>query len=98
MRIARSGPWTLGVPAFALVALAAAWGRQPGDVVLALVAALLAGAVLASVHHAEVVAHRVGEPLGSLVLAVAVAAIEGGLTLALMLSGSGTDKSTLPRD
>ena len=40
--------------------------------VVVLVAILLAGGVLAAVHHAEVVAHRVGEPFGSLVLAVAV--------------------------
>jgi hypothetical protein len=50
MRIARRLPWTLVVPALALIALGATWGRKPGDVVLALVAALLAGAVLASVH------------------------------------------------
>jgi hypothetical protein len=86
MRIARHLPWTLVVPAVAMIALAATWGRKPGDLVLALVAALLAGAVLASVHHAEVVAHRVGEPLGSLVLAVAVTVIEVGLIVALMAS------------
>jgi Ca2+:H+ antiporter len=97
MRIARRLPWTLVVPALALIALGATWGRKPGDVVLALVAALLAGAVLASVHHAEVVAHRVGEPLGSLVLAVAVTVIEVGLIVALMASGDAkTD--TLARD
>jgi len=56
----RSSPWALVVPGVAVLALAATWGRKPGDVVLALVAAFLAGAVLASVHHAEVVAHRVG--------------------------------------
>ena len=43
------------------------------------------GAVLAAVHHAEVVAHRVGEPFGSLVLAVAVTVIEVALILTLML-------------
>jgi Ca2+:H+ antiporter len=85
------------VPAVALVALLATWGRKPADVVLALVAALLAGAVLASVHHAEVVAHRVGEPLGSLVLAVAVTVIEVGLIVTLMASG-GAETDTLARD
>ena len=97
MRIARHLPWTLVVPAVAMIALAATWGRKPGDLVLALVAALLAGAVLASVHHAEVVAHRVGEPLGSLVLAVAVTVIEVGLIVALMAS-SGSETDTLARD
>jgi Ca2+:H+ antiporter len=32
----------------------------------------LIGAVIAAVHHAEVVAHRVGEPFGTLVLAIAI--------------------------
>jgi Ca2+:H+ antiporter len=93
----RSSPWALVVPGVAVLALAATWGRKPGDVVLALVAAFLAGAVLASVHHAEVVAHRVGEPLGSLVLAVAVTVIEVGLVVALMASG-GSETDTLARD
>jgi len=93
----RSSTWTLVVPGIAILALAATWGRKPGDVVLALVAAFLVGAVLASVHHAEVVAHRVGEPLGSLVLAVAVTVIEVGLIVALMASG-GSETDTLARD
>jgi Ca2+:H+ antiporter len=53
--------------------------------------------VLAAVHHAEVVAHRVGEPYGSLILAVAVTVIEVGLIVTLMASG-GDDASTLARD
>lgn len=61
------------------------------------VAALLAGAVLAAVHHAEVVAHRVGEPFGSLVLAVAVTVIEVGLIVTLMASG-GSKADALARD
>jgi Ca2+:H+ antiporter len=89
--------WTLVVPALALAALLATWGRKPGDLVLLVVAVLLMGAVLASVHHAEVVAHRVGEPFGSLVLAVAVTVIEVGLILTLMVSG-GDDTAGLARD
>jgi Ca2+:H+ antiporter len=53
--------------------------------------------VLAAVHHAEVVAHRVGEPFGSLVLAVAVTVIEVGLIVTLMISG-GSGAATLARD
>ncbi len=58
---------------------------------------LLAGAVLAAVHHAEVVAHRIGEPFGSLVLAVAVTVIGVGLIVTLMISG-GPETSSLARD
>ena len=61
------------------------------------VSVLLGGAVLAAVHHAEVVAHRVGEPFGSLVLAVAVTVIEVGLIVTLMVS-DGEDTDTLARD
>jgi len=56
------------LPVVALVALAAAWGRELGAAVVAGIAVLLAGAVLAAVQHAEVVAHRVGEPFGSLAM------------------------------
>jgi Ca2+:H+ antiporter len=89
--------WTEIAPPVALVALALAWGRHPGPVGLTVVALLLAAAVLAAVHHAEVVALRVGEPFGSLVLAVAVTVIEVALILTLMLGG-GKDTSTLARD
>ena len=63
--------WTLWVPIAGWVVLGAA-ALLPGNaVLLTLVGASLAGAVFAGVHHAEVVAHRVGEPFGTLVLAVA---------------------------
>ena len=89
--------WTEIAPPVALVALLLVWGRHPGPLGLTVAALLLATAVLAAVHHAEVVAHRVGEPFGSLVLAVAVTVIEVALILTLMLSG-GDDTSTLARD
>ena len=54
-------------------------------------------AVIVAVHHAEVVAHRVGEPLGTLVLALAVTAIETALILSMMIAG-GDDMAVLPRD
>ena len=63
---------------------------------LLLVAGLI-GAVIAAVHHAEVVAHRVGEPYGTLVLAVSVTVIEVALIVALMLAG-GPAASALARD
>ncbi|OZV75901.1 ionic transporter y4hA [Micromonospora echinospora] len=89
-------PATL-VPLLAVVTLAVVWGRVLPPVVEVVVVVLLAGAVLAAVHHAEVVAHRVGEPFGSLILAVAVTVIEVGLIITLMVSG-GPDTATLARD
>jgi Ca2+:H+ antiporter len=49
------------------------------------------------VHHAEVIAHRVGEPFGTLVLALAVTAIEVSLIVSMMLAG-GPETATLVRD
>ena len=43
--------------------------------------------ILAAVFHAEVVAHRVGEPYGTLVLALAVTSIEVALIISLMIIG-----------
>ena len=49
----------------------------------AVLAAGLAAGILAAVFHAEVVAHKVGEPYGTLVLAIAVTAIEVALIVSL---------------
>jgi len=93
--------WTVVTPVVALVVLAASWGRHPngaaGALLVAVVGGVLVGAVLAAVHHAEVVAHRVGEPFGSLILAVAVTVIEVALIITLMVSGD-KDTSGLARD
>ena len=62
-----------------------------------LVAFILAGAVVAAVHHAEVIAHRVGEPFGTLILALAVTVIEVGLILTLM-QAEPEKAQTLARD
>src|SRR5215467_12101541 len=86
--------WPLAVPLLALVALLLSWGQHLSGPAVAVVALCLAGAVLAAVHHAEVVAHRVGEPFGSLVLAVAVTLIEVALIVSVMI-GSSADKSGL---
>ena len=58
---------------------------------------ILIGVVLAAVHHAEVVAHRVGEPFGTLILALAVTVIESGLIVSLMLANREA-AITLARD
>jgi Ca2+:H+ antiporter len=89
--------WRLAVPFAACAVLAAAWGRAPGPAFLALTGAALVAAVLVAVHHAEVVAHRVGEPFGTLILAVAVTVIELALIVSLMLA-RGPAADTLARD
>jgi len=90
--------WTVAAPVLGVLVLAATWSaKDPPVLVVVAVGALLAAAVLAAVHHAEVVAHRVGEPFGSLVLAVAVTVIEVALIVTLMVAG-GSETATLARD
>ncbi|MER5454837.1 ionic transporter y4hA [Micromonospora sp. NPDC002389] len=89
--------WTVSVPIAALLVLGLTWDRKLTGVMVVVVALFLAGAVLAAVHHAEVVAHKVGEPYGSLVLAVAVTVIEVALIVTLMISG-GEKTESLARD
>jgi Ca2+:H+ antiporter len=89
--------WTWLVPVLAMggLVLAMVVGMGPW---LALAGGIaLTGAVFVAVHHAEVVAHRVGEPFGTLVLALAVTAIETALILSMMVAG-GPDMAVLPRD
>lgn len=88
--------YTLVFPFLAAVAVATSLYKMD-TVGLILASAILIGTVLAAVHHAEVVAHRVGEPFGTLVLAVAVTVIEVSLIVSLMLSDAG-DASALARD
>jgi len=96
---ARGGPlsWTLTVPVVAAVVLVGTWAQHENSAVLVLIALCLFGVVFAAVHHAEVIAHRVGEPFGSLILAVAVTVIEVGMIVMLM-TGGGPGASTYARD
>jgi|688.fasta_scaffold83668_4 Ca2+:H+ antiporter len=63
-----------------------------------LIAVLLIGAVITAVHQAEVIAHKVGEPLGTLVLAVCVTIIEVALIVSIMLSAGAEDGALIARD
>jgi len=89
--------WAWLIPALSLAALGGALVVGVGPWLAVLCAAVLVGAVIAAVHHAEVVAHRVGEPFGTLVLAVAVTVIEASLIISLLIAG-GEDAAVIPRD
>ncbi len=89
--------WTWLTPALSLALVVMASITGVGAFVALLCGIGLIGSVIAAVHHAEVVAHRVGEPFGTLVLAVAVTIIEASLILSMMLA-AGDDMATLPRD
>ncbi|BDG70927.1 calcium:proton antiporter [Roseomonas fluvialis] len=82
----RIPPHTILLPVLGV----AAWlllGKAGAGLVALLLAAVLLGNVMAAVHHAEVIALRVGEPFGTLVLALAVTVIEVGLIISIMLTG-----------
>lgn len=89
--------WAIATPLATAGVLAAAWGQTLAPALLAGVIVALIGAVFVAVHHAEVIALRVGEPFGTLVLALAVTVIEVALIVSLMMSG-GSGTATLARD
>lgn len=88
--------WTWLSPLAGWLLLAVSLGFSHPLYNIAIGAGLVA-CVLAAVHHAEVVAHRVGEPFGTLVLALAVTVIEVALIVSLMLAG-GETTAALARD
>ncbi len=94
---AMASAWTWLLPVVALVVLGVSLAAGVGLTLTILCAGALVGAVIAAVHHAEVVAARVGEPFGTIVLAVAVTVIEASLILSMMLAG-GPEVAALPRD
>src|SRR5215831_6479383 len=89
--------WAVAWPALAWVILAIGFFSGPSAVVAAAEALILMATVFAAVYHAEVIAHRLGEPFGTLVLAIAVTVIEVALIVSMMIAG-GPEKSELARD
>jgi Ca2+:H+ antiporter len=90
-------------PALAVLLFAAATGLgvsftpSPGGLVFAAVLLIiLFGTVFAAVHHAEVIAERIGEPYGTLLLTLAVTIIEVALIATIMLGEKPVP--TLARD
>jgi Ca2+:H+ antiporter len=89
--------WTIFLPLLSIGLVGLAFVLPVGALFIAAAVPALCASVLAAVHHAEVVAHRVGEPFGTLILAIAVTVIEVALIISMMLAG-GADKSALPCD
>jgi Ca2+:H+ antiporter len=97
--MATAGPtpwWAWAWPALAWVVMVLTTfvGGAP---IAAAAGAVLIATVFAAVYHAEVVAHRIGEPFGTLVLAVAVTIIEVALIVSVMIA-AGEGKAGLARD
>jgi len=97
MAAARTPWWAWTWPVLAWAVLLAAPFVGVGNVVASVAGAVLIATVFAAVYHAEVVAHRIGEPFGTLVLAVAVTVIEVALIVSVMIAAPA-EKAGLARD
>jgi Ca2+:H+ antiporter len=78
-------------------ALGYSFTPSPGGILFAAVLlVILFGTVFAAVHHAEVIAERIGEPFGTLLLTLSVTIIEVALIATIMLGEKAVP--TLARD
>jgi len=97
MSAARTPWWTWAWPLAAWLILILATLLGTSGLITTAAGVVLIGTVFAAVHHAEVVAHRTGEPFGTLVLALAVTIIETALIISVMLAAPA-DNAGLARD
>lgn len=88
--------WTTIIPLLAWALFFT--GSVEGSTLMQLVASvLLIFSVMSAVHHSEIIAHRVGEPYGTIILAVAITIIEVSIIVSLMMAG-GQQTEALARD
>jgi Ca2+:H+ antiporter len=85
------------VPPAGALLLGLTWGRSLAAPAAVLVAVVQLAVVVTAVFHAEEIAHRIGEPFGTLVLAIAVTLIEVALIVTLMVT-EGEKSASLARD
>jgi Ca2+:H+ antiporter len=97
MALARTPWWAWAWPVIAWVVLVASVLTGASGFLAAPATAVLIATVFAAVYHAEVIAHRTGEPFGTLVLAVAVTVIEVALIVSVMVAAPA-EKAGLARD
>ncbi|MGE4514169.1 MAG: calcium:proton antiporter [Chryseobacterium sp.] len=89
--------WTIIVPILAWIAYLLHYSLT-GHLYSLILTFFLIGAVLAAVYHSEIIAYRVGEPYGTLLLAFAITVIEVSLIISIMLSAKGLETISLARD
>jgi hypothetical protein len=97
MTAARTPWWAWTWPLAAWLVLLSTAIVGTGGLFAAIAGVVLIATVFAAVYHAEVVAHRTGEPFGTLVLALAVTVIETALIVSVMLAAPA-DNAGLARD
>jgi len=89
--------WTWASPLVGFIVLLTPLFIGSGGIIAGAAGLVLLASVFAAVHHAEVVAHRVGEPFGTLILALAVTVIETALIVSVMIAAPA-EKAGLARD
>ncbi len=88
--------WTIVIPVLAWILYFS--GLVAGSSIFQIVASvLLILSVMSAVHHSEIIAERVGEPFGTIILAVSITVIEVSIIVSLMLS-KGPEAASLARD
>lgn len=90
--------WSIALPVLSILLLFIQSYIPASIYVDILLGVFLIGSVLAAVNHAETVAHRVGEPYGTIILALAITVIEVSLIVSIMLSEGNDEPSFLARD
>jgi len=88
--------WTTITPILAWALFFTGWVYD-SSLFQVIASVLLIGSVMAGVHHSEVIAHKVGEPYGTIILAVAITIIEVSIIISLMVAG-GDEAAALARD
>lgn len=88
--------WTILIPTLAWALFFSGYVDH-SNIFKIIASVLLILSVMSAVHHSEVIAHRVGEPYGTIILAVSITVIEVSIIISLMMS-SGQEAVSLARD
>ena len=98
----REWPLALAIVTLTLALIGKSWIADALDrpamliALLAIICGVILAAAIAIVRHADVLAHRLGEPAGTLLLTLAITGLEVAMVAFVM--STGTDKPTLARD
>lgn len=95
-KIVKLYQWTTSIPLMACILYFS--GLLDNNLVYQVIAGiLLMFCVMSAVHHSEIIAHRVGEPFGTIILAVSITIIEVAIIVSLMTTG-GKEYAAFARD
>lgn len=88
--------WTTIIPVLAWVLFFSGLIEDSGIFQIA-ASVLLIFSVMSAVHHSEIIAERVGEPYGTIILAISITVIEVSIIVSLMMA-EGEETVSLARD